>query len=458
MNWEFLNRFNIVCVRGSGLCVGAAVFACAVMLAGCGKGGGGGGAGESVDCADRVSPVEGWDDLPAAAPGADDWPWWRGPAVNNVARADQSPPLAWGADKNILWRAAVEGKGHGTPCIWGDRIFLAAGDKAKKSISVLCLDRRTGKEQWRRDVYSGELPRMHNDNSHASGMVACDGERVFFAYQTADAVRMAALDVEGKAVWDEQVGEYTTVQGYSASVAIYKSAVITATDYKGAARLVALHRKTGKVIWRVARPGNKESYASPLVASVAGRDQLFIIGPDRTRSYDPGSGELLWLCDGPAEYDAATVAFGKDMVYSTGGYPEKALLAIGAEGGGNVTASHLRWKSDRKAGYVPSPLVGGAFVYAVADKGLIRCYDAAGGKVVWERHLQTPVYSSPVLVGERIYLFDRKGKGFVMRAGGTFEVLAENTLADGAFATPVIVGGRIYLRTLGDLYCISAKE
>lgn len=455
MNW---NVSDISRVRGSGFWVGVdLVFVCAVVLAGCNKGGG---PVDSVDCADRVKPTDGWDDLPAAAPGADDWPWWRGPTVNNVARADPNkrPPLVWGVDKNILWQVPLEGKGHGTPCIWGDRIFLASGDKVKRKISVMCFDRETGKEKWRTVVYSGDLPRMHKDNSYASGMVACDGERVFFAYQTPDAVRMVALGVEGQLVWDEQVGEYSTVQGFSASPAIYKSAVIMTTDCKGEARLVALHRKTGEVVWRVRRPGDNESYASPLVARVAGRDQLFIIGPNRTRSYDPGSGELLWLCDGPAQFDAATVGVGADAVYSTGGHPEKVLLAIKADGSGNVTSTHVKWKSDRKAGYVPTPLVGGAFVYAVADKGMMRCYDADSGKVVWERHLQTQFYSSPVLVGERIYLFDRKGKGFIMQAGGTFKMLAENTLDDGVFATPVIAGGRIYLRTLGDLYCVSADK
>jgi len=455
MNWNVIDIFR---ERDSGVWICVSVLMCSVMLAGCDKGGGAVG---DVVCADQVSAAEGWDDLPAAAPGADDWPWWRGPTVNNVARADQNkkPPLAWGADKNILWRVPLAGRGHGTPCIWGDRIFLAGGDKARKSISVLCLDRETGKDKWRRKVYRGELARMHKDNSYASGMVACDGERVFFAYQTSDAIRMVALGVEGKVIWDEQIARYSTVQGHSASPAIYKSAVIMSADCKGDdARLVALHRKTGKVIWRVGRPGDKESYGSPLVAHVAGRDQLFIIGPDKTRSYDPGSGKFLWQCDGPAEFDAATAAIGADTVYSTGGHPEKALLAIRADGSGDVTDSHLQWKSDRKAGYVPTPLVVGAFVYAVADKGLMRCYDATSGKVAWERHLQTQFYSSPVLVGERIYLFDRKGKGFIIRAGGKFEMLAENTLDDGAFATPVIVGGRIYLRTLGDFYCIAVKE
>ena len=458
MSENVFNVLNRFCVRGSGFWVGVAVLLCAVMLAGCDKGGEAVG---DVVCADQVSAADGWDDLPAAAPGADDWPWWRGPTVNNVARADQNkkPPLEWGADRNILWRVPLDGKGHGTPCIWGDRIFLAAGDKAGKTIGVMCFDRETGKEKWRSEVYSGELPKVHEDNSYASGMVACDGERVFFAYQTVDAIRVVALGVDGKLVWDEEIAKYWTHQGHSASVAIYKSAVIMTVDCKGdGARLVALHRKTGKVIWRVGRPGDKESYASPLVARVAGRDQLFIIGPDNTRSYDPGTGKFLWQCDGPAEFDAATIGIGADTVYSTGGYPEKALLAIRADGSGNVTGTHLRWKSDRKAGYVPSPLVAGAFVYAVADKGLMRCYDASSGKVVWERHLQTQFYSSPVLVGERIYLFDRKGKGFIMQAGGTFKILAENTLDDGAFATPVIAGGRIYLRTLGDFYCISADK
>ncbi|MDP7288460.1 MAG: PQQ-binding-like beta-propeller repeat protein [Phycisphaerae bacterium] len=450
MNLNVLGGFRLRSWRGLGLCL-AFGLACVVIAAGCN--------GADAGNEDTVLPAEGWDDLPAASPGTDDWPWWRGPGVNNIARPDQSPPLEWSEDKNILWRVSLDGKGHGTPCIWGDRIFLASGDKAGGAISIMCLDRDTGKEKWRTEVYKGKLPKIHRDNSYASGMIVCDGQRVFFAYQTPDAIRLAALDVDGKAVWDQEVAKYETVQGHSTSPAIYKSAIIVVADCKGAARLVALHRKTGKVIWRAARPGDKESYGSPLVANVAGRDQLFVIGPGNTHSYDPGTGKFLWVCDGPAEYCAATVAFDKDKIYSTGGYPEKALLAIRADGKGNVTKTHLKWKSDRKAGYVPSPLVAGGFAYAVSDKGLMRCYATDSGKVAWERHLQGAFYSSPVLVGHRIYLFDRnKGKGFVLQAGGEFKLLAENTLKKGAFATPVILGGRIYLRTLGDLYCIGTKQ
>ena len=208
--------------------------------------------------------------------------------------------------------------------------------------------------------------------------------------------------------------------------------------------------------WRVPRHED-ESYASPLVARVAGRDQLLIIGPDRTRSYDPNSGAPLWACDGPAKYNTATPAFAGDMVYATGGYPEKALLGIRADGSGDVTATHRVFKSDEGAGYVPSPLVHDGLIYAVSDKGLMRCYDAATGAVVWERDLAAPFYSSPVLVGKRVYVFDRKGKGYVLAAGREFQLLATNSLSDGAFATPVILDGRIYLRSMGDFYCLGEK-
>ncbi|NQU23287.1 MAG: PQQ-binding-like beta-propeller repeat protein [Candidatus Nealsonbacteria bacterium] len=402
------------------------------------------------------------DDLPEVSAARGDWPWWRGPTRNNAAAIDQDPPIAWGETDHVAWRVKVPGRGHGTPCLWGDRIFLATGQKQEQTISMLCFDRDSGDKLWETTLYDGELPKIHDDNSHASATVACDGQRVFFPYQTVDAVRMAALDLDGNIVWDKHVAPYESVQGYSASPTIFKSAVIVPTDASPdvPSKLTALHRKTGQVVWQVPRPDKGESYASALAIHVAGRDQLLIIGVGQTRSYDPNDGKPLWHCQGPADYDAATVAFDEHAVYATGGYPRVALLGIRADGTGDVTETHRVWKSDAKAGYVPSPLLHDGLLYAVSDrKGLMRCYDAASGEVVWEHTLEGMFYSSPVSVGERIYLFDRdKGKGYVMKAGRRFELLAENTLPDGAFATPVISGGRIYLRTLGDFYCLGEKQ
>ena len=440
---KFGNRTDITTLRQAGCMVLAATLLVITSVA--------------AQAAPDLVPPDGWDDLPPVVSAAGDWPWWRGPTLNNHAAVGQPPPLKWSETENVLWRVELPGKGHATPCIVGKRVFLTTGDRKLQTISLLCLDRDSGKQLWQTEIYRGALPKIHTDNSYASAMPACDGERVFIPYQTADALGLAALDLDGKLVWKNTVGPYKSIQGYSSSPAFHKSLVIMPCDGSLGNTLVALHRKTGAVIWRAALTKGLESYASPLVMRVAGRDQAILIGGKKTHSFDPNSGKLLWTCDGPAEFCVATVAFNQDTVFSTGGYPEKGLLAIRADGTGDVTRSHLRWQSDAKAGYVPSPLLHDGLLYAVSDNGLLRCYEADGGKVAWEHALKAPFYSSPVLAGDRIYLFDREGKGHVIKTGRQFELLATSELPDGVFATPVIVGDRIYLRTLREFYCLGTK-
>jgi hypothetical protein len=394
----------------------------------------------------------------AAPPAPDDWPWWRGPGLDNVAASDQDPPVAWGEAENVLWRVRLPGSGHATPCIRGGRIFVPAADAEQREIWMLCLDRATGRTLWRTRVHRGDFPKIHEDNSPASATAACDGARIYFAYQSVRAVNAVALDLAGKVLWNREVGPFESVQGYSASPALHGSLLIVPVDGSLGQSLYAVRCEDGEAAWKAPLPEGRESYASPLVVRVAGRDQAVIIGGIKTSSYDPATGGLLWRCDGPAEFCAATIAFGKDVVYATGGYPEKGLLAIRADGAGDVTATHLAWKSDKKAGYVPSPLLHEGLLYAVSDNGLMRCYDAADGRLIWQHELKAPFYSSPVLAAGRIYVFDRKGKGYVMKAGRTFELLGASELPDGVFATPVIAGSRIYLRTLGDFYCLGAAR
>lgn len=387
----------------------------------------------------------------------DGWAWWRGPKGGNVCVASQNPPMKWSETENVLWQVELPGAGHATPCVYGNRIYLASGDKKQQKIWMLCLDRDSGEKIWQREVYQGEMPKIHSNNSHASSMPAFDSQRIYFPYQTDKEVRMVALNREGEIVWDELLSPYTSIQGFSPSPVFYRSAVIVATNGKENNKLTALHRKTGQVIWQSEVPADHESYASAVVVRVARRMQVILVGPDHIRSYDPDNGKEIWQCDGPAQCYVAVAAADDKMVYVTGGYPKKALLAIDASGSGNVTDTHLVWKSDNKAGYVPSLLLHDGLLYAVNDKGLFRCYEAADGSILWEEQLEGNFYSSPVLVGDRIYVFNRTGKGFVLKAGSKYELLAENVLTHGLFATPVICRERIFLRTLKTFYCLGER-
>jgi outer membrane protein assembly factor BamB len=168
---------------------------------------------------------------------------------------------------------------------------------------------------------------------------------------------------------------------------------------------------------------------------------------------------MIWVCHGPAMCCVAVAVADDQTVYVTGGYPKKAMLAIRADGTGNVTDTHLSWQSDNKASYVPSPLLYAGLIYVVNDGGLYRCYDAKTGHVLSEKTLEGGFYSSPVLADGKIYLFNKTGKGYVSSASQGLDILAENDLPHGVFATPAICDSRIYLRTLNNtLYCLAEKS
>ena len=435
--------------------IGAFVFAMALMVNICMA---------AHPSAKLVSASEGWDDLPAVKPADTDWPWWCGPNFHHIAKVGKNPPLEWSEDKNVVWKTAIPGKGYATPCIVAGKMYVPTGDKKTKTIKMLCLDCQTGKKLWETEMYKGKLPKMHAHNSYATTTPACDGERVFFSFQTSDAIRLIALDLKGKILWDKAVAPFKSVQGYGASPVIYKSAVIVAADGSPPGHIAAFHRKTGKVIWRVKRPKNNENYSSPIIATIGGRDEMIIIGmgsalgKGKTMSYDPNTGKELWKCDGPASYAASTATVSGNIVYVSGGYPQKSLVAIQVRAG----KATVKWRhKDTKVAYVPTPLVSDGLLYSIYDKtGLMRCYDSKTGAVIWNSgsKMRGQYYSSPVLAGDRIYIFDRKGAGYVLQAGRKFKLLKKNKLSEGMFATPVFIGDLMYLRTMKSVYCIGIAK
>ena len=407
-----------------------------------------------------IAPKAGWDTLPPAKAAEGDWPWWRGPKLDNIVPKGQRSPVAWGAGSNILWQVRLPGLGHSSPSIVGNRIYVTSVNKEQGQAAVwlLCLERATGKTVWQTEIYRGAAAKIHPDNSMASATPACDGERVFVPHQGNTSIIMTAVGSDGKVLWNKTVAPYNTIQGFSASPNFYKSAVIVPVEGPKGSYLTAFHRATGEVVWRRKLREVNEGYAPAVVAHVAGRDQLLQLGGTYTRGCDPENGALLWECEGPAKkVCVATAAFDRDSVYATGGYPNRKLMCVRANGKGDVTESHMTWSSDAKVGYVPSPVLHEGLLYAIADQGLMRCYDTADGRVLWERDFKTPFYSSPTVVGDKVYAFDRKGKGYIVPTGRTSGAIVTNAFPSGVFATPVFLQGRIYLRTLGDFYCIGGK-
>ena len=404
-----------------------------------------------------IAPKEGWDSLPAVRPDPKDFPWWRGPGLNNIAHGGQQPPTVWGEQKNVVWKRRLPGTGHSSPCVWGGRMYLTAGEREQGTVVLYCLALDSGETVWERVVSAGPKFKMHVDNSTSSATPACDGTHVFVPFQTDKDVRLAAVRLDGTVAWCTTLAPYAGNEGYSASPAVYRSLVIIPLEGSPGSYMVAVHRGTGEIVWRTTLRKVKESFASAIVLHVAGRDQLLLVGGESTRSYDPLTGALVWTCEGPSTFGDAVAVADADTVYVTGGWPKRAVFAIRADGQGDVTQSHLRWRSDEKAGYVPTPLLYDGLLYAVSDAGLLRCYAPADGQVQWAVTFEKPFYASPVVADGKLYLFDREGGGYVLPTGPQLGAVTTNTLPEGVFATPVFKEGRMYLRTVGNLYCIARE-
>jgi outer membrane protein assembly factor BamB len=326
---------------------------------------------------------------------------------------------------------------------------------------VLCLDRKTGKHLWHAEIHRGNFTKggMNGKASHASPTPACDGERVYINFLNNGAVRATALDLDGKPLWQTKVTDYTLHQGFGSSPTVYGPLLLVTADNKGDSGLLAgLDRATGKPVWTRKRP-KAPNYASPIVVTVGGKDQLILIGCDLVTSLDPLTGKENWELKGSTtECVTSTVTDGKH-IFTSGGYPRNHVAAVKADGSG------IAWDNKSRV-YVPSMLFRGGHLYAVMDEGNAVCWSSDTGAEKWKARLGGTFSASPVMVGEYILATNEAGRTYVFKANPKeFDLVGENQLGNEVFATPTVCGGRIYMRVAvkerggrqEKLFCIGDK-
>lgn len=410
-----------------------------------------------------------------------EWPAWRGPLANGAApRGD--PPVSWSEGQNVRWKTALPGKGHSTPIVWGDRVYLTAAvpygeilpggdtdaDGAHDNVPaaqrmhfvVLAIDRASGTIAWQRTVRS-ERPHdsTHETGSWASASPVTDGERVYAFFGSAG---LYGLDLQGRVLWEKDFGDMHPLHGHGegSSPALDGHTLVVNWDQEGESFVVALDSRTGEQLWKVARDEGT-SWSTPLVVEHEGRKQVVISATKRIRSYDLRTGELLWACGGLSHNVVASPVAAGGLVYAGSSYETRALLAIRLAGArGDVTGSPaVAWTRDRDTPYVPSPVVDGtALCFVKHIQGFLTCVDAAsGGTLVGPERLEglDMVFASPVVAAGRIYVAGRNGSTVVLRRGERLEVLARNVLDDAFSASPAIAGDELYLRGERFLYCLA---
>ncbi|MHB1038298.1 MAG: PQQ-binding-like beta-propeller repeat protein [Pirellulales bacterium] len=367
-------------------------------------------------------------------------------------------PTEWDA-AHVVWKTALPGTGHASAIVWGDRVFTVTAVPEKLDRMLLCVDRATGKILWQKTVVRGPLEKINKENSYASGTPATDGKRVFVNFRVGDDIVVAAHEAAGgKQLWMVRPGTHVGEWGFSNEPVLFGDKVIVDGDGKGDSFLVALSRDDGRTLWRVDRTRRGISYSAPLIREMAGRVQLIQCGDRSVSSFDPNSGKQLWTVDGPSEEFVATPSFDErsGLVFISSSWPQRHILAIKPDGSGDVTRTHVAWRDNKGAPYIPSLLVAGDYLLSVNSAGVAYCYEAATGKVLWQERLGRH-HASPVLIEGLVYFVNDEGQINVIKPGVKFERVAQFELGEPCYASPAVSDGQVFLRGFRHLFCFGKE-
>jgi outer membrane protein assembly factor BamB len=263
-----------------------------------------------------------------AAPQADKsaaqrdlWTRFRGPNGTGVA-STTGLPSDFGPTTGVVWKTPLP-PGHSSPVLTSTRIFVTAhtADKENYSLSVIALDRSSGKVLWQREVPRRQKGRLQNVNGPASPSPVTDGSSVYVFFQD---FGLIAFTADGAERWRLPLGPFSMFYGFGASPILVDDALILPVDQDGGSYLMSVDRRTGKVRWKVDRPGVISGYSTPTLYEPAGGPKQVIIPESfQLSAYSVADGSRVWWVRGlPCEMKSVA-SYDRDSLYINGwGFPQ----------------------------------------------------------------------------------------------------------------------------------------
>lgn len=431
----------------------------------------------------------------ALAVHAEDWPSFRG--ANAAGISAEPLPTEWNGetDQNILWRTAIPGLGHSGSVLWGDHLYVttavaeaegtelkvglygdiaSADDNGTQSWRLYCLDKNTGEVLWHRVAYEGvPKTKRHTKSSHANPTPAADGERVLAFFGSEG---LYAYSHDGKLLWSKDLGLLRSSffmlpaaeWGFASSPLLHDGKVIIQADVIGKSFLVVLDAADGREIWRTDRT-EFPTWSTPTIYRGAdGREQIVVNGFKHMGGYDLATGEPIWHLTGGGDIPVPTPVVHGDLVYLTNAHgarsPVYAINASTAKGDisleGDATSNgQIAWSVPRGGSYMQTPLVYDGEIYVCQDSGILMVFDAVEGTERYKERLAVGkgFTASAIAGGGHVYFTSEEGVTHVIKAGATFEKVAENPLGEIVMATPAASDGVIYFRARGHVVAVGER-
>ncbi len=253
--------------------------------------------------------------FPRTAP-EDEWMRFRGPNGTGVSTS-VTLPVEIGPSKNVIWKTPLP-PGHSSPVLTRTRVFLTAYTKEKEryKLVVVCLDRGSGKLLWQREVPRVQKGRLLNVNTPASPSPVTDGENVYAFFQE---FGLIAIDASGKELWRLPLGPFNMYYGFGASPILANDRLILPVDQDLSSYLIAVDKKTGKILWSVNRPDVLSGYSTPILYEPKiGPRQIIVAESFQISAYAVTDGKRLWWVRGLACEMKSVPSSDNDYLYING--------------------------------------------------------------------------------------------------------------------------------------------
>ncbi|HUV64290.1 MAG TPA: PQQ-binding-like beta-propeller repeat protein [Sedimentisphaerales bacterium] len=407
--------------------------------------------------------------LLASAAEGQGWTRFRGPNGQGISDAT-TIPIKW-TQSDFNWKATLPGGGHGSPVVWKDKVFLTCEDPNSPGGMLLTLGVSDGHTLWSRRYKLTDY-RHHNDNCLAVSTPAVDAQRVYVLWQTSSEVILAALDHDGRPVWQRDFPGIYSRFGPGTSPALLGDIVVFSHEHwaegpeggKHQSSWIALDCKTGRTRWTTSRNSAEISYSTPCVYAPDGREPqlIFTSWAHGVTGVEPQTGRVTWEAQSvlPARVVSSPV-LADDMIIGTCGKGAAGLQLSAVRPGSadDPASAGLVYKCiGKSAPYVPTPLAKDGLLFTFHDQGDVSCLNIKDGQVLWSQKPGGKFYGSPVWVNGLLYCINRAGEVLVIRAAATYELLAINPLGEASQATPAVADGKMYLRTWSGLISIGGPS
>jgi outer membrane protein assembly factor BamB len=390
---------------------------------------------------------------------AQEWSRFRGPNGSGLG-IGTNLPSKW-SESDYLWRAKLPGKGHSSPVLWGDKLFVTSSEKSQGTFATICLRATDGAVLWRKE-FPAPMHRLHANNDFASATPAADAHRVFVLRIEGGALVLTALTHGGESAWEFKSGAFKTEHGLGHSPIVFRNRVIFADDQDLAGRVVALDAESGRLVWETPRHRGRADYSTPCVLESEGHSAWLILNSheDGICALDADTGALAWTAKGVLDKRSVS-----SPVVAAG----LLTSSCGSGGGGNYLVAlrppdqtgpnpSIAYEIRRSAPYVTTPLALGEWLFLWSDGGIVTCVQAATGSIHWQERVGGNYFSSPICVDGKLYGTSTTGQVVALSASSEFKELGRSSLGEAAHATPAVADGRIYFRTLSQVMAIGPRR